>query len=210
MPCSRQIASKSTSTGGWLNRPVNTCLAVIGQNLLGHTVGPQSARMRADHHGCRGRRHHPSVLGKAHGCASNWNYAVACRHCGWQWGHHIVVLPALRPCVSRVPQRGQIGSGSSRTPVSHRRGPGTRPCRTAVRNTRRIVACNLRRSSASRPATDCAGCSRACQQISSVSRLPSPAMTAWSSSVAFSRPRRPIVRAGLREGGYGLGRPAPS
>ena len=112
-------------------------------------------------------------------------------HSGWQRGHHRVVRPPARPRASLVPQRGQLGSGSSRTRVSHRGSPGTRPWRTAVRRTRRIVACSRRISSGSNPATGRDGCSRACQQISSVSRLPSPAITAWSISVAFSRPRRP-------------------
>ena len=67
-----------------------------------------------------------------------------------------------------------------------------RPRRGAPRaQTRRIVACSRRISSGSNPATGRDGCSLACQQISSVSRLPSPAITAWSISVAFSRPRRP-------------------
>ena len=43
IPFSRQIRSKSTSTGGWLNRPVNTFPLSV-RIWLGHPVGPQRQR----------------------------------------------------------------------------------------------------------------------------------------------------------------------
>ncbi len=85
--------------------------------------------------------------------------------------------PPMRFLTSRTPHRGQVGSGSSRTRFSHRGNDGTHPCRTAVRNTLFIVVCNLRTLPPSRLLRGRDGLSLARQQISSVRRLPRPAIT---------------------------------
>ena len=117
--------------------------------------------------------------------------AQAQGHFAWQCGHHSDVRPEIRPRLSRVPQRGHEGSGSLRTRVSHRGNPGMRPWRTAVARVRFMAACRRCNSSSLRSAIGFEGCTLARQQISSVSMLPSPAITDWSIKAGFTAPRCP-------------------
>ena len=105
---------------------------------------------------------------------------------GWHSGHQYVVRPPTTPRSSGVPQRGQCPS-RRRSPITS--PVWTPPCRIAER----VAARSWRRSrSSSSSDSDPAGRrgeSRARQSVSSASRLPTPAITRWSSSSRLERRR---------------------
>ena len=96
-----------------------------------------------------------------------------------------------RARVGRAARRSCGGAAARRRAGTARRGRGacrrcaSRPAGPSTRSVVRIALCNARRSSASIATGRPRGSIPARQSVSSTSRLPSPAMRAWSISTAL-------------------------